>query len=522
MEHHHGRFNDFRPLVRTGLLLSICVLPWKAGCASIVPSETMLREVQLPVPAEVADLPSGDRLTSASRGQHYRITPRTLIDVAFDHQPDIRSSYQQFKSEEARYDFFYVSRDSLTPQFKLSNTVAEGRADESVQRARQHTAEIGIEKLFFDTTQLNVSVGYETLDEDDEIGNQPFVSASVRYPLWASREKLSRTSEDIFRRNELNDAQLGYIQEARERLQNAMFRFYDVTRQSRVVETLTEWHEDLQELIERIRRFQGRNFATDERRLEAEIAKVGSEVRNTTGRYVIDLARFKASIGIPFHAEAELVPEPFNPFTEGTHEEWMRLSIETDPEIATLQNEVRNAEVQLDLARRGTWDIALLLDGKSGIEGRGEREGESDWSVSAGIEVSHVDPRVTDSLARQAQARIYRFKQAIIARENAIFVDTLEPIVRIETLGASREQLIGNLSRFKDDYATGLAEYEAGRLNIDDLLKRRENIFEQESQIAELTFLVGANVAELCSATGKFFELLGTGREGIHTDQVEN
>ncbi len=48
----------------------------------------------------------------------------------------------------------------------------------------------------------------------------------------------------------------------------------------------------------------------------------------------------------------------------------------------------------------------------------------------------------------------------------------------------------------------------AGNLNIDDLLKRRENLFDQDQEIARLTFLVGANVAELCAATGKFFELL--------------
>ena len=81
--------------------------------------------------------------------------------------------------------------------------------------------------------------------------------------------------------------------------------------------------------------------------------------------------------------------------------------------------------------------------------------------------------------------------------------------MRIETLGASRDELARNLRRFQDDYESGVEEFIAGRLNIDDLLKRRETIYEQEEEIAELAFMVGANVAELCAATGKFFELLG-------------
>ena len=122
---------------------------------------------------------------------------------------------------------------------------------------------------------------------------------------------------------------------------------------------------------------------------------------------------------------------------------------------------------------------------------------------------SHVSPYAASSLQRQARASIARFKHAIAARESLIYADTLEPLVRIETLGASRDELAANLLRFQDDYQAGVEEYVVGTLNIDDLLKRRETIYEQEEEIAELAFLVGANIAELCAATGKFFELLG-------------
>jgi hypothetical protein len=115
---------------------------------------------------------------------------------------------------------------------------------------------------------------------------------------------------------------------------------------------------------------------------------------------------------------------------------------------------------------------------------------------------------VTDSLIRQAESNIARFNQEIVAREDQVFVDTFEPLLRIETLGQSRDELVANLPRYQADYDNGLDEYFADKLNIDDLLTRREELFYQEQEISRLTYMVCINVAELCAATGKFFELL--------------
>jgi len=485
-----------------------------AGCVTTLPSETFKQEVTLPVPQSALALPSADRLSMAREGELYRLTPLRLISLAFDLQPDIKSSFQRFRSEEARYDFFFSSRDSLTPRMRLTNRVGDFRADETVDRERDHDVEFSVEKRFFDTTELDIAAGYRTSGLNEDIGNHPFVSANVRYPLAASRQKLERASEDIFRQNELSDVQLAYIQQVRSRLQNVLFRFYDVLDLKRRVEHLTQWVADLRGVLDRLRAIGGRDVSEDIRRLEAEIGRVASNLRIRAGRYEIQVARLKSAIGLPFHAVLELADEPFNPFGGSDHEALLRLSIETDPEIASLRNSMNNAEVQLDLARRGTWDVAILLGATGNLEGRGEEEGISDWSASLGLDVSRVDPRVTGSLARQAQANIHRFEQAIVARENTIFVDTLEPLVRIETISASREQLLGTLPKYTADFETGISLYEQGELNVDDLIQRRENMFDQQREISRLTLLVGANVAELCAATGKFFELLDGEHDG--------
>lgn len=500
------------PSRRWWLLL---VLPaFVAGCDSTLPSAKLRSEVRLPIPNATQHDQSSDRLSRIDRGVSFQITPRTLIQIAFDRQPDIKSSYQRFKSEEARYDFFVVSRDSLTPRLTSTNSYSEDRVDETVARHRSHSIEFGIEKRFFDTTEMDVAIGFRANAEDEAIGYRPYLAAQLRYPLWVSRRKLARTSEEIFRRNELNDAQLGYIQLVRRSLRGSLFDFYDVMNLRRRLVHWAAWEQDLREVLQRIDAIVGRDVSADRERVEAELTSISAGTRETQGRLDVDIERFKAACGLPFHAKLEMIDEPFNPFEGFSHEQLFRMSIETDPEIATLRNEQKNAEVQLDLARRGRWDVTLLAEGQSSLEGAGEEEGISDWSATVGVEVNVIDARVTESLIRQAEARIERFQQAIIAREDDIFVDTFEPIIRIETLTESRDELVANRPRYESDYRMGVEQYLAGTLNIDDLLKRRESLYDQDEQISRYTFLNGANVAELCAATGKFFELLEKGSEG--------
>lgn len=443
-----------------------------------------------------------------------RLSARTLIPIAFNLHPNIKSSFQALKAEEARYDFFIASNDSLTPRLRSTNTLEQARrTDRSLgerigSKEREHTIELAVEKQFFDTTEMEVAAGLRNATRGGDFGNQPFVSARVRYPLGESREKLERSSEDIFRQNELNDTQLDYIQVVRRRLQRALESFHRVITVGQRVAAGRSWKKDLEILLARLDTIEDRDTSSDRRRIEAELTSISAEVRNLAGLHEIDLTRLKSATGLPYETVLELDTEPFNPFVGQSHDELLRASIETDPEIATLNNALRNAEVQLDLARRGKWDVALLLDASSDLRGRGAERGNTRWSLGAGLDISAVDPRVTDSLIRQARSSIARFREAIAARQRDIYVDTLQPLIRIETLSTSRAELVANLRRFEQDYEAGLSEFFAGNLNIDDLLKRRETLFEQQEQIARIGDDIGENVAELCSATGKFFELI--------------
>ena len=499
-------------LVAAVILLSPLLL---TACKSTMPSARVQNSVDLPVP-HLAVMDTDEGLSDfLDENGVLRLTARSLIWLAFNHQPDVASSFQAFKAEEARYDFFYTSRDALTPHLRITNAFNESRSfdqgsgDRIGARASEHNLEVGVDKLFFDTTQLSLDAGLDTGTQDREFASQPFVSASVRYPLGGSREKLERSSEDIFRQNELNDAQLNYIRQTRMGLESALRRFYRVLELREQISAAERWKSDLLSLAEQLDSSESSKRATDRSRVEAELARVSAEVRNLTGRFHVDVARLKYLGGIPYEIELDLDDEPFNPFIGIAHDELLRMAIETDPEIATLQNAMRNAEVQLDLAQRGQWDVTLLVEGQGRLRDSSASSGNTDWSISAGLEVSAVDPRVTDSRERQSRASSDRLRQASVARKRLMYADTLEPFIRIDTLGARREELIGNLTRFQEDFSRGLREFAIGELNIDDLLKRRETLFDQEEEIASLGNFVGVNIAELCTATGKYFELVG-------------
>lgn len=494
---------------RTALLVAIGI---PGGCAGDHPSDRMDQRVALPQPG--IWLPTPDEPAVAGRPAAYEISARSLIPITFHEHPEVRSSYQSLQAERARYDFFIASNDALTLGMRSSVSYRSDRQrlPDPVGRVRDRTRDgeiVGtVDKQFFDTTRLDARGGFRRSEFNDDTGYHPFVAADLRYPLGPSREKLERTSEDIFRQNELIDAQLAYINVVRERLERALRQYFEVIEQRRRVEIAEAWLDDLTRLTAIMDAMPDRDLRADRARVEAEVPRVTAQQRAAGGRYEVELARLKSSTGLDYEVELRVSEEAFQPFEGATHEELRRRAVEYDPEIATLKNSLTNAQVQLDLARRGKWDIALLLGTFIDLEGRGNRGDQSAYGVNVGLEVSRVDARVTDSLERQALASIARFEKAVRAREREIYVDTLEPMIRIETLGQNRRELRENLARFREDYERGVAAYRAGELNIDDLLKRRETLAEQEIQIAELGNFIGVNIAELMTATGKYFEIL--------------
>ncbi len=118
-----------RPPARTASVQKIVVgviLISLTGCISPIPSASVERKTVLPVPPEeLTELEQPGPVQPdpvIPPEQPVQMSAQSLISTTFRYHPDIKSFYQRFKVEEARYDFFYVSRDALTPQLSLDNS----------------------------------------------------------------------------------------------------------------------------------------------------------------------------------------------------------------------------------------------------------------------------------------------------------------------------------------------------------------------------------------------------------------
>jgi len=496
----------FQPRTALGLVL---VLPMLTGCAAS--SGISVNGLSVPVPSDLAEksryAPPGKYLP---RGEAKCVlTPLSVIRLTFERNPQIKRAYLNYAAEQARYDYIVATWTSLTPGFSISaGTDQSLDPDDEVSRTHSQEAKVFMDQNFLNTSRLRLSANLHNEEDDGLHASHPSISASLRYPLWGSREALARSSEQIFQQNRVNDAQLGYVQTVRWRLRLALAIYFGAVQLRQRADVAREMLEDLRSIAERIRAEGGPSAASDLQRLESEMTSVGTQVRNLQSRYQIELESLKAAIGLPFYVDLELVEEPFDPFGEVDREKLLQLSMQTDPEIATLKNAIKNAQVQLALARKGRLDIALLLSGSMDMRGTGQWTGKENWKADAGLEVRFVDSRVSDSLEREAAATVARFQQAMLARRNDIHVGTIEPLIQAQTLKSNIEDIRRNIDRYKNDYQTGLEAYFKGQMNIDDLIQRRRNLFNEKQDLILSKSRLGQRMADLASATGKFFELL--------------
>jgi hypothetical protein len=77
-----------------GLLLAITL----TACSSVTPSARLRQRVDLPLPVFSSVGPDPGRLSRMPSGESRTLTARSLIPLAFNSQPDIKASFQRFKS----------------------------------------------------------------------------------------------------------------------------------------------------------------------------------------------------------------------------------------------------------------------------------------------------------------------------------------------------------------------------------------------------------------------------------------
>ena len=141
--------------------------------------------------------------------------------------------------------------------------------------------------------------------------------------------------------------------------------------------------------------------------------------------------------------------------------------MKNDPEIATLNNAAKNAEIQLALAKKGRVDVAVNVGGSADTRGTGKWEGQEEYKAATNLEVRMIDPRISNNLAREASADIARYQQEILRRQSEIYVGAIEPLIKMKSLTTNMADTKRNIERYRSDFALGVQDYFAGKMSID-------------------------------------------------------
>jgi len=418
--------------------------------------------------------------------------------------PEIRRAYERRAAEESRYDFFIYNREAFSYGATTDFEYARDRDDFDRSVTRILSPQVFARKEFYNTASASLRAGYDLTDSPDEDGANAFVSATVSAPLFASREALERSNDKIYQQNKVNDARLEYYQQIRQQVEQSLESLCWAQRNKEALECLTCYRGDLEKMLETAASIADRDTSADASKIEATLASVRAEYESNANEFEISSERLRNVIGIPFDTAITVTGDDFDPFEGESREELERVAVETDEEIKTLLNSIRNAQSELELARKGKWDTTLYVSATRDFAGNNDREGTASYAVSTGVEVTHIDSRISRSLEAIALANIREYRNAIVDRHREIHTDIVEAFKNVKGLMAEVRARTENLSRYERDYAAGIELYRGGGITIDELIQKRQTIRNEHDAIAWSRHGARESMATLLAATGRY------------------
>ncbi len=432
------------------------------------------------------------------------LDPATVIRLTIKFSPEIRRAFERKLAEEARFDFFTYNREAVSygVRSEFYYDRYSNRSDRSLDKTLSPHA--FLRKEFYNTASASIRSGYDLTDYQDGHDANAFIAAGLDIPLFASREALQRSNDKIYQQTKVNDARLDYYQRIRRQISNALGNLAWTQSNYDACMYLASHRADLEALADVISSIEGRDTYADAEQLAATLASACAECDSARMNFEIASEYLINIIGLPFDTSVNVSSSDFDPFKGETQAGLEAIALETDEEIKTLLNSVRNAQSELDLARKGKWDTTLSLDARRDFAGSGDADGEASYFLSAGIEITHIDNRISRSLEAIALANIREYKNAIISRKREIHTNIVDSYKNLVGRMAEVEARAQNLSRYRDDYAKGIDLYRQGAITIGELILKRQSIREEEGDIAHARERARESVADLLSSTGRY------------------
>jgi len=447
------------------------------------------------------------------------LDPAAVMWSTVRFSPDIRRSFERKAAEEARYDFFINSRRGLSYGVEVGFDYDRLHVDEERSLGKTLEPQFVVRKDFYNTTVASMRTGYALEDFQDGHEADAFVEGRISMPLFGSREALQRSNAKIFQANEVSDARLDYYREIRQQILRALMQLSRAQRNKESLQYGREYLQDLREMLRMAESITDRDTAADQLKLSAEIASAEAELASDQNRFLVSLERLKLAIGIPFETPVGVADGEFNPFQEEGIDELCRIALDTDEEIKTLQNSIKSSQAELSLARKGKWDTSLSISAERRFAGDGDLAEQRSYILSGGLEVRTIDPRISRDLENIALANIREYRNAIESRRREIRTETVDACSTLAAQLAEVKLRSPNLARYWESYNKAMELYDSGRVAIDELIEKREDIYSEQHQISWSREHARENVAQLLASTGRYEEFIdGHLREESETD----
>jgi len=439
----------------------------------------------------------------------------SIIRMTFQNNLNIAIERFDLEGAELSYERFIRSRSSFTP-FILDTSISQSEEREWQNgvrtRERRYTGgvSVGMEKEFFDGTNIGVEAGVTGNDNPGGQTASPYVEMGMRMPLIGSITRLERTIDRTFEETELFRAWLSFISGARNTIAGSL-RTYVFLQRNLERQRLNEI--ELEELRALLGNPALADRPNDRAQIESEILDLQSDQAGLEGQLENNRLNLLDNIGLdalPMEQVARLEVSPDNLYGE----EYLTRPIQdvideafaNDIEIQVLEIRRSNEELELDLALRGKWDISGRLSGSYDFKRRGDDPREpSGYRVGLGISVQRNDPRLLDLSVRQSRADIGQLDAQIEDRNRELTSEIRQNLNNASSSRRVIQDLAVSVQSRRALYDQEIAEFLAGEDSVENLLQAHNQYHQAESELVGEIFDFYQTALELDEASGRFF-----------------
>jgi hypothetical protein len=439
----------------------------------------------------------------------------SIIRLTYSNNLNIAIGRFDLESAELRFDRFTRTRSRFTPFiFDSSGTrrvTSELQGGSRVSEgSNSGRVTVGVDKEFFDGTNIGADVGVRANDSQSGQTATPFVEVGLRMPLIGSITRLERTIDRTFEETELYRSWLNYISSVRNTIRNSlrqyMFLQQNLARRADIEQEIVEW--------QRVAALpQVATFTEDLDQIRNQIQDYQSDLAGLEGQIENGRITLQDNIGFEALDIDQIVTQQFSPsnlyglqYLNRPSGEVISEAFENDNQIQVLRIRRSNEELELELALRGKWDITGRLSGGYDFRTQGDDPRErSSYSVGVGVSVRRNDPRLLELSVQQSRADIGRLDAQIEDRRRDLTSEIRRSLNQAaSTRRVIEESVVGVASRLQV-YERQLRDYLEGNETVENLIQGRNQYFNARRSLTQ-SITQFYNVAlDLDEASGQYF-----------------